>query len=326
MIIVTGGAGFIGSALVWGLNRRSISDILVVDHLGCSEKWKNLRNLSFQDYLEKDQFIKLIQKNKLTISVDAILHMGACSSTTETDASYLSANNYQYTKDLATYAVNSNIRFIYASSAATYGNGSNGYDDEMEPTNLKPLNMYGYSKQLFDLWAIKRGVLSRMVGLKFSNVFGPNEYHKGNMRSMVKKAFEQIQSDGKVRLFKSYKPDYLDGEQMRDFIYVKDAAAMTLFFLERQEVNGTFNVGSGVARTWNDLTKAVFTALNKEPQIEYIEMPEAIRDQYQYFTELKIDKVRSVGCNKPLLSLEEGVEDYVHNYLISGNYLNPYLM
>ena len=321
MIIVTGGAGFIGSALVWGLNKRGINDILIVDHLGCTDKWKNLRHLSFQDYLEKDQFLQQIRENRFKNSINAILHMGACSSTTENDASYLNANNFQYTKELASYATDEDIRFIYASSAATYGDGSNGYDDETGLKVFRPLNMYGYSKHLFDTWALTNELLTRMVGLKFSNVFGPNEYHKGEMRSVPKKAFEQIQAHGKVQLFKSHKPDYLDGEQKRDFIYIKDAVEMALFFLEHRDINGIYNIGSGIARSWNDLIKAVFIALNLEPQVEYIDMPEAIRDQYQYFTELKMDKIRSAGYHNSLLSLEDAVEDYVKNYLLKNEHL-----
>jgi len=323
MVIVTGGAGFIGSAVIWGLNRQSIDNILIIDHLESSEKWKNLRELSFDDYLEKDHFRELIKKGRFSSSTSAIIHMGACSSTTEIDASYLIDNNYQYTKELAAFAIEHNIRFVYASSAATYGDGAQGYDDSHEKIKmLRPLNMYGYSKQLFDLWAVKNKLFDQIVGLKFSNIFGPNEYHKEGMRSVPLKAFEQIRDSGSVKLFKSYEDEYADGEQMRDFLYIKDAVEMILFFLERKALSGIFNIGSGKARTWNDLIKASFSALNLDPNIEYIEMPEELKQHYQYFTELKMDKVFDAGYPRSITSLEVAVTDYVQNYLIHTNYLS----
>jgi ADP-L-glycero-D-manno-heptose 6-epimerase len=323
MIIVTGGAGFIGSAVVWGLNQRGESKILVVDQLDSSDKWKNLSDLSFLDYFEKDKFRELIRERKLPDSITAIIHMGACSSTTEKNASFLIDNNYEYTKELASFAIEKKIQFIYASSAATYGDGAHGYDDDHACIrNLRAMNMYGYSKQLFDLWAINRGLLTRIVGLKFSNVFGPNEYHKGDMCSVPLKAFEQIRQSGAVKLFKSYKKEYADGEQKRDFLYIKDAVAMTLFFLYNKKVKGIYNIGSGNARTWNDLAKAAFSALNLEPRIEYIDMPEPLRDRYQYFTELKMEKLRSAGYPDPVMSLEDGITDYVQRYLVDGRRLS----
>jgi len=324
MIVVTGGAGFIGSAMITALNKRAISDILVVDELGSDEKWRNLQNLSFADYIEKDDFLELVIEDKLTACIEAIFHLGACTSTTETNASYLIKNNYEYSKLLAQWATKANIRFIYASSAATYGDGSAGFsDDEDKIDELRPLNIYGYSKHIFDLWARRTGLLKRIVGLKYFNVFGPNEYHKADMRSFVIKAFEQIQTTEKVRLFKSYKPEYADGEQLRDFIYVKDAVDMTLFFLDNPKKAGLFNIGTGKARTWNDLVKAVFAAIGKEPKIEYIEMPEAIRNQYQYFTQADMAKLRKVGYNKQTTPLEDAVRDYVQNYLQKAGYLAP---
>jgi len=324
MIVVTGGAGFIGSAMITALNKRAISDILVVDELGSDEKWRNLQNLSFADYIEKDDFLELVIEDKLTACIEAIFHLGACTSTTETNASYLIKNNYEYSKLLAQWATKANIRFIYASSAATYGDGSAGFsDDEDKIDELRPLNIYGYSKHIFDLWARRAGLLKRIVGLKYFNVFGPNEYHKADMRSFVIKAFEQIQTTEKVRLFKSYKPEYADGEQLRDFIYVKDAVDMTLFFLDNPKKAGLFNIGTGKARTWNDLVKAVFAAIGKEPKIEYIEMPEAIRNQYQYFTQADMAKLRKVGYNKQTTPLEDAVRDYVQNYLQKAGYLAP---
>ncbi len=322
MIIVTGGAGFIGSALIAALNKRQIADILVVDQLASDEKWKNLRNLSFADYVEKDDFLEMVLENKIGPPVEAVFHLGACSSTTETNASYLIKNNYEYTKLLAQWATDADIRFIYASSAATYGDGLAGFSDrEGQIDKLRPLNMYGYSKQLFDLWARRTGLLKKIAGLKYFNVFGPNEYHKADMRSFVLKAFEQINAKGKVGLFKSYKPEFKDGEQKRDFIYVKDTADMTLFFLDNPRLTGLFNIGTGKPRTWNDLVKAVFAAMDRQPNIEYIEMPDSIRSQYQYFTEADITKLRKAGYNKKTTSLEDAIKDYVQNYLQKNGYL-----
>ncbi|MCH7558329.1 MAG: ADP-glyceromanno-heptose 6-epimerase [Planctomycetes bacterium] len=322
MIIVTGGAGFIGSALIVALNKRQITDILVVDELGTDHKWRNLRNLSFADYVEKDDFLEMVIEDKLDSSVESVFHLGACSDTTETNASFLIKNNYEYSKLLAQWATDADIRFIYASSAATYGDGSAGFSDDQEKIeNLKPLNMYGYSKHLFDLWVRRAGLLKKLVGLKYFNVYGPNEYHKADMRSFCIKAFEQINAIGKVRLFKSYKPEYADGEQKRDFIYVKDAVDMTLFFYDNPKINGLFNIGTGKARSWNDLVKAVFAAMGKKPNIEYIEMPESIRDQYQYYTCADMTNLRKAGCNKETTPLEDAIKDYVQNYLQKDRYL-----
>ncbi len=316
MIVVTGGAGFIGSALIAALNKRQITDILVVDQLGTDRKWKNLRNLSFVDYVEKDDFLEMVVENRLDSATEAVFHLGACSDTTETNASYLIKNNYEYSKLLAQWATADNIRFIYASSAATYGDGSAGFSDDVEKMDeLRPLNMYGYSKHLFDLWARRAGLSKKIVGLKYFNVFGPNEYHKGDMQSFVVKAFEQINATGKVRLFKSYRPEFKDGGQMRDFIYVKDAVDMTLFFYDNSQLSGLFNIGSGKACTWNDLVKAVFAAMGRKPKIEYIEMPDSIRNQYQYFTQADITKLRKAGYKQETTSLEEAIQDYVQNYL-----------
>jgi ADP-L-glycero-D-manno-heptose 6-epimerase len=248
--------------------------------------------------------------------------MGANSATTEKDADHLISNNYEYTKKLARYCIQNNIRFIYASSAATYGDGSLGFtDDEKICQSLSPLNMYGYSKNLFDIWAIKQGIINKIVGIKFFNVYGPNEYHKGDMSSVVIKAFEQIKSTGKVKLFKSMNPEYKDGEQKRDFVYVKDAVDMTLFFLDKKDKNGIYNVGSGKARTWNDLVTAIFKALDKPVNIEYIDLPAHLVEKYQYFTEAKTDKIKSAGYPHLITSLEDGVTDYVKEYLSAGKHL-----
>jgi len=322
MIIVTGGAGFIGSAIIASLNSRNITDILVVDQLGTDEKWKNLRNLAYADYMEKTDLLETIIGDKLDRPIEAVFHLGACSDTTETDASYLLKNNYEYTKLLAQWATSNEIRFIYASSAATYGDGEAGFkDDEGSLEILRPLNMYGYSKHMFDLWARRTGLLNKIVGLKYFNVFGPNEYHKGQMSSFIIKAFEQINSGGTVRLFKSYENDYADGEQVRDFVYVKDAVEMTLFFLDNPNLGGLYNIGTGRARTWNDLVTAVFVAMGKKPKIEYIDMPDSIRNHYQYFTRAEMAKLREAGYEKEITSLEEATKDYVQDYLQQRAYM-----
>ena len=322
MILVTGGAGFIGSAIVAELNARGVEDILIVDILGKDQRWKNLRNLRYADYLEADDFAEMVSDADLDINLDAIIHMGACSDTTEADCSYLVKNNYEYSKLLAGWALEMGARFIYASSAATYGDGEKGFaDDEDAIEMLTPLNMYGYSKHMFDLWCKRQGLLDRFVGIKYFNVFGPNEYHKAGMRSFVIPAFEQINETGSVKLFKSRRPDYNDGEQLRDFIYVKDAVDMTLFFLENPDIGGIFNVGTGNARNWNDLAKATFAAMGIEPKIEYIDMPEHLQGKYQYFTQATTDKLRVAGYDKDTTTLEAAVTDYVQNYLAKEAYL-----
>jgi ADP-L-glycero-D-manno-heptose 6-epimerase len=322
-VLVTGGAGFIGSALVWALNRRGCEDIMVCDILGTNEKWRNLTPLRFADYVEADALLPRLQSGALG-KFDLVLHMGACSSTTERDATYLIRNNYEFTKDLAAWALAKKARFVYASSAATYGDGSAGMEDgDAHIDSLRPLNMYGYSKQLFDLHAKRTGILKKMVGLKYFNVYGPNEDHKADMRSLVHKSFAQVKNEGVIRLFKSYRPDYKDGEQKRDFLYVKDAVAMTLHLAANQKAGGLFNIGSGAARTWIDLANSVFAALGKKPKIEFIEMPEAIRDKYQYFTQADISKLRAAGYREKITSLESAVADYVRNYLEPDKRLEP---
>ncbi len=322
MIVVTGGAGFIGSAIVWKLNQLGKTNIIIVDELSKDEKWKNLVGLKYEDFVNKLEFIEQVLDDVIPYNVEAIVHMGANSSTTEKDADHLIDNNYNYTKELAKYCVEKHIRFIYASSAATYGDGVLGFnDDESKLESLRPLNMYGYSKQLFDLWAKRNAISDRIVGIKYFNVYGPNEYHKGDMRSVVHKAFEQVRDAGKVRLFKSLNPKYKDGEQMRDFVYVKDAVDMTLFFLDKPDINGIFNVGAGKARTWNDLVTSLFNAVGKPVNIEYIDLPNHLADKYQYFTEANLGKIKNAGYEKSTISLEDGVTDYVKNYLLKAGYL-----
>jgi ADP-L-glycero-D-manno-heptose 6-epimerase len=310
-IIVTGGAGFIGSNLVETLNQKGEDRIIIVDHLNEGNKWKNLLGLKFLDYIEKDEFLEKIEKGYFK-DVSAIVHLGACSNTTVKDLHYLYLNNYKYSQKLALFALENEINFIYASSAATYGDGSMGFsDEETLLPKLKPLNPYGFSKHLFDLWLYYNGLLNQVVGLKYFNVFGEKEFHKGEMRSVVLKAYEEIKKEGKVKLFKSYHPDYKDGEQLRDFIYVKDAVEVTIFFLENPKIKGIFNVGTGKARSFKDLVLAIFSALSLPPNIEYIEMPEYLKNQYQYFTQADITKLRKVGYNKPMWELESAIKNYV---------------
>ena len=323
MLLLTGGAGLIGSAILWTLNQRGRDDVIVVDHLGEGEKWKNLRPLRFRDYFEKDDFAKRMLAGEFDGCFSEIIHLGACSDTTEVNATYLANNNFAYGKMIAEYAAKNKARMIYASSAATYGDGENGFDDnEDEIFKLRPLNKYGYSKQIFDEWLKLKGWLGTedFVGVKYSNVFGPNEYHKAHMRSMVLRSFEQIADKGYVSLFKSYRPDYADGEQVRDFLYVKDAAKMTLFFLEKGRASrGLFNIGFGSVRSWKELANAAFAATGKPVDIRFIEMPESLRPRYQYYTCLNISKIRNAGYNEPLTSLEDAVADYYKYFAVDGH-------
>ena len=321
-ILVTGAAGLIGSAVIWELNRQGIDDIIAVDHLGHSEKWRNLRALRFREYVEKDDFYPLLERSTLPWRPAAIMHLGACSDTTEGDATYLVRNNVDCSKAIARLAQRCGSRLVYASSAATYGDGALGFDSAVEGIEaLRPLNMYGYSKQLFDLWMKREGLLSRAAGLKYSNVFGPNEAHKAHMRSVVMRSFEQVVDSGVVKLFRSYREDYADGEQQRDFLYVKDAAAMSVWFLLQSQAGGLFNIGSGVARTWNDLAGAVFAALEVPRRIEYIDMPVELRGRYQYHTCLDMARTLAAGCPAPAWGLEAAVIDDVRQYLAPGRHL-----
>lgn len=322
-VLVTGGAGFIGSAVVWQLNRLACEDIVVTDFLGAGDKWINLRALRFADYIEADEFLERVHSAPSAFGkFDAVIHLGACSSTTERDAEYLVQNNYAYTRDLARWALRREARFVYASSAATYGDGSAGMEDGQKGLErYRPLNMYGFSKHLFDLHARRRGLFRHVAGLKYFNIFGPNEGHKGDMRSVVAKGYEQIRATGRMALFKSHRPDYRDGEQQRDFLYVKDAAAITVHLAGRARANGIFNVGSGSATTWLDLARAIFAGLGKEPSIDFVDMPEAIRDRYQYFTRADISRLRVAGYRAEVTPLHEAVGDYVRNYLVPGRSL-----
>ena len=320
MFIVTGGAGFIGSCVVRTLNDKGINDIVIVDNIAKTDKWMNMRNKKFIKYVHKNQFLAELPTYK---SVEAIIHMGACSATTERDFDYLWNNNFEYTKALWNYCSEKQISFIYASSAATYGDGSLGFDDQMDIDKLLPLNGYGYSKQLFDQW-VKHQALpvgnkpKQHVGLKFFNVYGPNEYYKGSMASMIFHGFNQIKKDGVIRLFKSCNPDYEDGGQLRDFVYVKDVCAVIYWLLERPQISGLFNVGTGRAQSFRELAEATFHALGMEPNIQYIDMPEPLREKYQYYTKAEMAHLRNEGYKETFMDLEAGARDYVLGYLING--------
>ena len=313
--IVTGGAGFIGSNLVRALNARGHADVIVVDHLNHPQKRENLKYLRYADFFDKSEFREMLHANRVA-PVNGIFHLGACSSTTETDERYLDDNNFRYTQEICQWSLQTGARFVYASSASTYGDGSKGYSDDDESTRgLEPLNLYGKSKQKFDLWALQSGALREIAGLKYFNVFGPGEDHKGEMRSLVNKAYQQIVSDGKIRLFKSHRSDYHDGKQMRDFITVEDAVAVTLFFYDHRQISGIFNCGTGQARTWLDLARALFAAMERAEAIEFIDMPENLRDKYQYYTQADMSKLRDVGYKTEFQSIESGVRRYVIDYL-----------
>jgi ADP-L-glycero-D-manno-heptose 6-epimerase len=316
-ILVTGAAGMIGSAVIWDLNRRGYQNIVAVDRLGTSPKWENLVPLTITDYWEAEELLARLNSGALR-DIGTVFHLGACSATTEQDGTYLMRNNFGYTKMLAHWAVDNGARFVYASSAATYGARERGLTEDLPLNELRPLNRYGYSKHLFDVYAQEAGLLAHIVGLKYFNVFGPNEDHKGGMRSVVYKAFHQIRETGKVQLFKSYRAEYPDGGQQRDFLYLKDAVDATLYLGESGEANGLFNVGSGQPHTWLELVSAVFKAMGREPEIEFIEMPDALREQYQYFTCAELGKLRGAGYSRPWTPLEEAVRDYVQGYLITG--------
>lgn len=318
LIVVTGGCGFIGSNVIRQLNLLEMYNIVVVDELGSTEKWKNLVGKRFVDIIPKGQLFEWLKGRES--SIEAFIHLGACSSTTETNASYLLENNYRYSQRLVEYALKNAQRFIYASSAATFGDGERGFSDNHDCLeSLEPLNMYGYSKHLFDLWLKDQGLLDRVVGLKYYNVFGPNEAHKGRMASAITHILPVILRDGVARLFQSSEPEkYSDGDQKRDFIYVKDAARMTCGFLSN-DATGIFNIGAGLASTWNQLVTALFKAVDLPVRIEYIPMPQDLIGKYQNYSCADMRKTKSVLKNLvKCMPLEESVQDYVCNYLLPG--------
>ncbi|MCR5814270.1 MAG: ADP-glyceromanno-heptose 6-epimerase [Desulfovibrio sp.] len=323
MLVVTGGAGFIGSVLLWQLNMVGIDDILVVDHLGTSEKWRNLVKRRYVDYLPRERFRELLLRDALPFSVSAIVHLGACSATTQENADFLMDNNFHYSQDLCRYAVAHDIRMIVASSAATYGNGSLGFSDDQDLIGqLRPLNIYGYSKHLLDLWLLREGLDNRIASLKFFNVYGPNEYHKGAMSSVVFKAHAEIRRRGQLSLFASNTKDLSDGEQKRDFVYVKDCTALIAWLLENPDICGIHNVGTGQARSFNDLGRAVFAAMGRETNIVYQPMPDNLSAHYQNYTCADMHWLKEYQCPISFVSLEQGVRDYVTRYLESAD---PYV-
>lgn len=317
-IVITGGAGFIGSAVAWMLNGHGIDDLLIVDTLGHDPfKWKNLRGLRFREICAPDVFLEELTTGKHA-NVGAILHLGACSATTEQDADFLLENNYRYSMAVAEWAMAQGIRLFYASSAAIYGDGSLGFaDDPALLPRLRPLNMYGYSKQLFDLQVQRRGWDSQCVGLRFFNIFGPNEYHKKSMRSMMYQAVQQIRTSGEVRLFKSTDPRFADGDQIRDFLYVKDTADSIWQLMQRPDISGIFNIGSGVESTWNQLATGVFAAMDREPVIRYIDMPQELVGRYQSYTCADTSALRrALGDEFVPKTLPDAIRDYVCHYLL----------
>ena len=324
MIAITGAAGFIGSVLAWKLNSLGHDDLLLTD-AGAkgTKRWENMKKRRFSLYLEAEEFAERLEKDEYRGKISAIFHLGACSDTTQMDAEFLKRVNSEYTRRLASWSLANEVYFCYASSAATYGDGELGFsDDDALTPKLKPLNPYGRSKLDFDNWAILNKVQNKMVGLRYFNVYGPNEYHKGHMRSLVQKGFEQIQKEGKLRLFKSYKKEFPDGGQKRDFIYVKDAVDAMIWLYQNPKVKGIFNLGTGHAQSWNELAGAIFKALGKKENIEYIDMPDNIKNQYQYFTEADMSKLRKAGCPTLFRPLDDAVKDYVQNYLLKAD---PYL-
>ena len=320
MIIVTGGAGFIGSCIVRELNNMGYEDIIIVDNIQKTEKWKNMRNKRYLEYISRNDFLNRLPG--FAGKVSHVIHMGACSATTELDFDFLYKNNFEYTKTLWKFCTENQCSFIYASSAATYGAGEFGFDDKMDIKKLLPLNGYGYSKQLFDLWVEKQTLAPKQhVGFKFFNVYGPNEYYKGSMASVIFHSFNKISETGEMGIFKSYKEGYEDGKQLRDFVYVKDLCKVVHFMIDHPEVSGLFNLGTGTARSFYDLVAATFDAMGVKRNITFVEMPESLRPKYQYFTQAKMDKLREAGYKEDFYSLEEGAKDYVQNYLMQ-NILN----
>lgn len=321
MYVITGGAGFIGSALLWHLNECGIDDILVVDNLDSGPKWRNLVKRRYIDYMHRDRFIELVRAGSAPDNIDAIVHLGACSSTTEADSGFLMENNFHYSRDLCKFALKKNARFINASSAATYGAGEHGFDDDLEVIpRLRPLNMYGYSKHLFDLWLLRENLQDSVLSLKFFNVYGPNEYHKGNMQSVAVKLWQQAERSGRATLFASGVADLADGEQKRDFVYVKDCVRLIgWLLLENTGINGIRNVGTGVARSFNSLAHAVFSAMGAPVNVEYTPMPEKLAANYQNYTCANMDWLAQTRYPYKFATLEAGVKDYVHNHLATSD-------
>lgn len=320
-ILITGAAGFIGSCLAGDLNRKGQNDLILVDEFSQLDKIPNLEGKHYAIKVERDELFSWLETEQPVI--DLVYHLGARTDTTEFDYAILERLNLEYSKDIWTYCSRHAIPLVYASSAATYGDGGKGYEDDHRLVNaLEPLNPYGISKNEFDKWALQQqDTPPHWYGLKFFNVYGPNEYHKGRMASVIFHAFNQIKEKGSVNLFRSHHPDYQDGRQLRDFIYVKDVIAVSQWLAEHLPTSGIYNLGTGKARSFEDLVVATFSALDMEPDIRFVDMPEDIRSRYQYFTEAEMDKLKTAGYDAPFHSLEEGIADYVRNYLAKGAYI-----
>jgi ADP-L-glycero-D-manno-heptose 6-epimerase len=322
MLLITGAAGFIGSALTYSLNTQGRRDLILCDRFGNQGKWKNLLGCKFWEFVPCEKLFEALETEDWVKHIDIVLHLGAHTDTTETDVDSLFYINTEYSKKLCNWAVERGIRFIYASSAAIYGDGSLGFsDDDLLTPHLRPLNAYGFSKWLFDMWVLEHNLIDKVVGLRFFNVFGPNEYHKGAMASVIYRAFPMISKEGRIRLFESHREDYTHGEQKRDFIYITDVIKVLQYFISHPELKGIFNVGTSEAHSFNELAYAMFLAIDKSPQIEYFPMPDSIREQYQYFTKADLTKLRKTGFTYTFTPFKEAVIDYVRNYLVPGRYL-----
>lgn len=321
MVVITGGAGMIGSIIAWHLNTQlQRDDLVIVDRISHEDQWQNLVKRRYVTYLDKDQLLDWLHDRS---DIEAIIHMGAISATTERDFNKLVADNIHYSQALWTWCAVHQVPFFYASSAATYGDGSQGYND-VSIEGLRPLNGYGYSKHFFDQWVLRQveqghATPPQWAGFKFFNVYGPNEYHKERMASVAFHTFNQFRATGTVKLFKSHRPDYQDGMQLRDFVYVKDAASVVVHFMQSKTTSGIYNVGTGQARAFKDLALNVMTSMGETPDITYIDMPEDLQGKYQYFTEATSQKLQSAGYTTPFFTLEEGVKDYVQQYLMQDD-------
>ena len=319
MILITGAAGFIGSAVACALNRQDRDDLILCDSFGGGEKWRNIPGLRYRAFIHRDRLFDFLAKNPQARDISAVIHLGACSDTTEADMDYLLANNVDYSIELCRWALGHGARFVYASSAAVYGDGGLGFsDDDSLTPRLRPLNKYGFSKWMFDMWVLENGLAGRVAGLRYFNVFGPNEYHKAEMASVVFRAFPQAAREGKVRLFESHRAGVAHGEQARDFIYIDEAVDITLFVLDDGTANGIFNAGTGRAHTFNDLACGIFDGLETRPLIEYFPMPEDLRDRYQYFTRADMSRLHSAGYPGSEDRFRTCVARYVRDYLLPG--------
>ena len=320
MILITGAAGFIGSAVACKLNRQGRKDLILCDRFGKSEKWKNILGLQYSRFVHSDELFDYLLDDPQAKEIEVVIHLGACSDTTETDMDYLLENNVNYSIGLCRWSVENNVRFVYASSAAVYGDGSFGFSDSDELTpKLRPLNKYGFSKWMFDLWVLNNGLIDKVAGLRYFNVFGPNEYHKAKMASVVFHACPQALESGTVKLFESHREDVKHGEQARDFIYIDEAVDITLFLLKNNAACGIFNAGSGRAHTFNELAHGVFEGVGKEPVIRYFPMPEELRERYQYFTRADMTRLKKAGYKEQEDRFKEYAAVYVKKYLVPGN-------